>query len=73
MAKNKKPDGGSLSGKISDRIQSGKISKASVFRKTPRQTEPKASSILSAFGRGLGNGAARRRNGGTGGANDGQA
>lgn len=72
MAKKKPPPGESLGGKITDRITSGEISKASVFRKTPRQAPPKASVILRAIGRGLGNGAARRRNGGSGGANDDQ-
>lgn len=75
MAKHRKggkPAGESLGGKITDRITRGEISKASVFRKTPRQEAPKVSSILRAIGRGLGSGAERRRNGGAGGANDGQ-
>lgn len=72
MAKRDKPAGESLSGKTSDRIRSGQISRDSVFRKTPRQEAPKVSSILRAIGRGLGSGAERRRNGGAGGANDGQ-
>lgn len=72
MAKHRKPAGESLSGKITNRIKSGEISRESVFSKTPRQTEPKVSSILRAIGRGLGSGAERRRNGGAGGVNDGQ-
>lgn len=76
MAKQKKakakPAGEALPGKITNRIASGEISKASVFRKTPRQTAPKVSAVLRAIGRGLGSGAERRRNGGSGGANDDQ-
>ncbi len=64
--------GFSILGKITKRILSGEIPNDYVMKKTTRrEAPPKSSSIRHGSGHGLGKGAHRKRNGGSGGANDG--